>query len=247
MSIGIVTKPKTELSIEFLKEKFPAKANTITTEVVDLINQANNDPEFNGNEFVNSMITYQSVMLKNSASISEFIKALKFCAYLEATDDNYTQAYIKARGDEQFVIDRMNKPTTSPEYKMLTNAASRYRKSPIVIDLLIQTSMPENLLFRSARLSAFNVLFTEMTTAMYSKDRITAADKLLVHTTAPETKKIELDIGNKQDNIIDKYMNMINDLVRTQKEKISAGEDLKSITNIAIIKTNDDIIEAETE
>lgn len=249
MGIGIVAKAKSSITAEYLKEKFPAKAKTITPELVELINTANNDPEFNGNEFIDTMITYQGVMNKNKASIEDFVKAVKFCAYLEAEEGNYTQAYIKSRMGEEFVMARMNQPTDSSLYKQLTYAASRYRsQSPIVRDLLIQASMPEHLLYRSARHAAFGTLYTEMTTAQYSKDRINAADKLLVHTAPPQEIKMELDIGVKEDSIIDKYKSMINELVSTQKEKIVAGGDLKAITNIAIIKTDSsDIIDVDED
>lgn len=245
--LGIVSRTKSVVTEQFLKDKFPSKAKTIDETTVEMINRANNDPEFNGDEFVNQMITYRDVMTKNSASMQEYINALKFCAYLEATEDNYTQAYIKARSHEDFVIQRMNMPTDSSGYKELTNAASRYRKNPMVKDILIMADMPLYLMFQGARYQAVSVLATEMHTAMYSKDRIAAADKLLTHVKPPENIKVELDVGVKQENMIDKYEAMINQLVIAQKDQIAAGGDLKAIANVAIVHTVDDYEEAEIE
>lgn len=246
--LGIVKKQKTELTVEELKQRFPSKAKTITDETVELINAANSDPDFNGDEFLNTMYDYENVMYKNKASFKDYITALKFCAYLESEGDNYTEAYKRARANDKFVIDRLNVPTDSDQYKELTYAASRYRKTPMVRDILTQADMPLYLMFQGARYKAVKVLADEMITAQYSKDRINAADKLLTHVKPPENAKVELDVSIKQDSIIDKYEAMITDLVKAQKEQIALGGNLKEITNIAIISKNkDDIIDVEHE
>lgn len=237
--LGIVNRQKTELTADELKKRFPSKSKTITDETVELINQANSDPNFNGDEFLNTMYDYENVMYKNKASIKEFITALKFCAYLEAEGDNYTEAYKRARANDEFVIARLNMPTDSSEYKELTFAASRYRKTPMVKDILTQADMPLYLMFQGARYKAVKTLADEMLTAQYSKDRISAADKLLTHVKPPENAKIELDVSVKQDSIIDKYEAMITSLVKTQQKQIAEGEDLRKVTNVAIISKKD--------
>lgn len=247
--LGIVKKTKTTVTKEELVKRFPSKKTTLTDEVVDLINDANNDPEFNGDEFLENMMTYQNVMHKNSGSLSEYINALKFCAYLEADVNNYTEAYKRARANDEFVIERANLSKDSVGYRELTNAASRYRKTPMVRDILTQAEMPLYLMFQGARYSAVSKLVEEMEDAQFSKDRISAAKAILEHVKPPENMKVELDIGVKQDNIIDRYENMINDLVAHQKEQIAQGKDLHDITNMSIInsKEDDDIIDVDTE
>lgn len=245
--LGIVKKAKSELTIEELQKRFPSKAKTITDETVELINAANADPNFNGDEFLNTMYDYENVMYKNKASMKDYITALKFCAYLESEGDNYTEAYKRARATDQFVIERLNVDTDSDQYKELTYAASRYRKTPMVRDILTQADMPLYLMFQGARYKAVKTLADEMLTAAYSKDRINAADKLLTHVKPPENAKIELEIGPAQDSIIDKYEAMISQLVQTQKQQIAEGGDLKSITNIDIIAKHhrEDYIDVE--
>lgn len=247
--LGIVRQTKSEVNAETLVGMFPAKRTTITEETARLVNEANLDPLFNGDEFLSQMQTYQSVMQKNSASIKEYINALKFCAYLEVCDDNYTEAYKKARATDQFVIDRMDAPTGSSAYKELTFAASRFRKNNLVVDILTQADVPLYLMFQGHRFQAVQVLANEMNTAMYSKDRISAADKLLTHVKPPENVQVELDIGTNATTIIDRYESMINGLVDTQMEQAEAGGDLKAITNVAIIaKTEDEeLMEAEID
>lgn len=247
--LGIVKKDKTTVDVELLKQRFPNKAKTITEETVALINSANDDPNFSGDEFLQSMYDYENVMYKNKASMREYITALKFCAYLESEGDNYTEAYKRARANDAFVIARKNVDTSSDEYKELTYAASRYRKTPIVKDILTQADMPLYLMFQGARYKAVKTLADEMIGAAYSKDRINAADKLLTHVKPPENMKVELDVGVQTDNIIDRYESMINDLVTTQKAQIASGGNLKEITNVSIISSEDqeEVYEVEPE
>ena len=247
--LGLVKKEKTELTAEELKQKFPAKAKTITEETVALINEATFDPNFNGDEFLSTMLDYENVMYKNKASMKDYITALKFCAYLESEGDNYTEAYKRARANDTFVLERKNVETGSDKYKELTFAASRYRKTPMVKDILTQADMPLYLMFQGARYKAVKTLADEMLTAQYSKDRISAADKLLTHVKPPENAKIELDVSVKQDSIIDKYDSMITELVKVQQQQIADGGNLREITNVDIIAKHDkeDAIDAELE
>lgn len=243
--LGIVSREKTDVTVDSLIGMFPAKKATITEKTVELINDAQNDPMFNGDEFIKNMQTYQNVMMKNSASIKDYINAVKFCAYLESEDDNYTEAYKRARANDEFVMARVAAPTDSVAYRELTNAASRYRKTPLVKDILTQADMPLHLMFQGGRFQMAQVLMDEALTAPYSKDRINAADKFLTHVKPPENAKIELDIGVAKDSIIDRYEDMITQLVGQQKDEIRQGGDLKTITNVAIVKEN--IIDGEIE
>jgi len=76
-------------------------------------------------------------MVRNKASIKDYLNAIRFCAYLITMDDNYTEAYKKVFGDRDFVKERMHLPTDDPRYKELTSAASRYRNtSKLVTEIL---------------------------------------------------------------------------------------------------------------
>lgn len=118
----------------------------------------------------------------------------------------------------------------------------------MVRDILTQAEMPLYLMFQGARYSAVSKLVEEMEDAQFSKDRISAAKAILEHVKPPENMKVELDIGIKQDNIIDRYEAMITDLVQHQKKEIAEGKDLAEITNMSIVKkTEEEILDAEYE
>lgn len=233
---GIVTKDKTEYTVEMLKDRFPQKAGTITQELADMINAANNDASFNGDEFVEHMLTYKNVMLDGSGSMKDYVNSLKFCAYLEVYDDNVTEAYRRARANDAFVIARENVATDSAEYRELTSAAARFRKSVMVRKILAQSDMPLHLMFQGGRMQMASVLLNEAMSAPYSKDRISAADKFLTHVKPPENTKIELEVGLNEEakNIQQDLMRQIALAVESQKEQITRGVDIKQAQKLGI-------------
>lgn len=244
--LGIVSKPKTDMTVEDLKKRFPAKKNTINEDTVALINEASNDPSFNGDEFVNTLMDYQNVMSTCSGSMKEYINAVKFCAYLEAEEFNITEAYKRARANDQFVIDRLDAEVGSGPYRELTSAASRYNRSPMVRQILTQSDMPLYLMFQGARYKAVSILANEMVSATYSKDRINAADKLLSHVKPPENVQIELDIGVKENSAVQQLNDQLAELAVRQKTHLEAGStDLGKLGSMKV--KSDDILDAEVD
>ena len=125
-----------EVTLEELQKTFPARAKTLTQEAVDIINESTNDPEFQGESLLDAANTYQYVLQGKKASIIEYLNALKFCSYLITYEDSSTKAYIRVFSNRDFVKNRMDLPTESNEYKALVSAASRYRQSKLVVEIL---------------------------------------------------------------------------------------------------------------
>ena len=113
------------VTVEDLQKLIPSRKNAITEEAVELINASRSEPEFQGESLISTMTTYEAVMTKHKAGITEYVNAIRFCAYLIAQEDNYTEAYKRTLSSRDFVKERYNVPTDSAEYKQLTSAASR--------------------------------------------------------------------------------------------------------------------------
>ena len=103
VGLGIVVKSKEDVTIDDLKKRFPNRKARITQELVDIVNKSQNDPEFQGVSFVDTLVTYQNVMDKCSGSMSTYIDAVKFCAFLETEGDNFTEAYKRTFAHRDFV------------------------------------------------------------------------------------------------------------------------------------------------
>ena len=212
------------VTVEELQKALPSRKNTITDEIVEIINKSQDDPEFQGESLLQTAITYENVMMNNKAGIKEYIDAIRFCAYLISLEDNYTEAYKKTFSYRDFVKNRLDVAPDSSKYRELTNAASRYRRSKLVVDLLTFSQVPLDILFSGYRYKAIGVLANEMETAAYSRDRIAAAKELLLAVKGPENKKIELDIGIRESSAIANLNQQLTELANNSLVQLESGQ-----------------------
>ena len=244
---GLVRKDKSPVTVEYLKSIFPNKKSTITHEIADMVHAANMSDDFNGDEFIDTLVTYRDVMSKGAYSVKDYVTAVKFCAYLIAENDNTLEAYKKARAGDEFVMSKIDAAPGTQDYNTLSSAASRYRQSKLVKELLTTSQMPLYLMFQGERYRAVEVLAREMQEAAYSKDRISAADKLLTHVKPPENLQVELEIGPNQE-ALDLGAELSKQLaasVAMQRALLERGADLKEATKLGI--SLNDTIDVEVE
>lgn len=236
------TRRKKEITKEMVQAALPSRKNTITDEIVDLINQSQNDPEFQGESLLQTATTYEQVLVRNKASIRQYLDAIRFCAYLLSEDDNATEAYKRTFIDRDFVQERINQPTDSNKYIELVSAASRYRRSKLVVDILTVSQVPMELIFNGLRHKAVGVLADRMMNSKLDRDRISAAKELLAATKGPDEHRIELDVGVKQTDIITSLNEQLAAMAETQMKMLQQG---KSISEVQKIGISVDVIDAE--
>ena len=238
-----IKKNEDEVTVDTLKMYFPTKSHTITQELADTINEAQNAPDMAIEGFMENLIEYRGVMEKCQASMKEYIRAVKFCAFLEFTDYNITEAYKLSRINDKFVKDRWDAPTDSPKYRELTSAASRYyNKTNLVKQILLQADMPWHILFQGAKYTAMSVLMKEVTEAAYSRDRIAAAKEILAAVKRPENQKVELEIGfnDTVKSFQEQFDEKMGKMAEMQLKRLQSGETIKDVQKL-------DILEAEYE
>ena len=211
------------ITIEDVKSALPQKKGAVTQEAVDIINKSLTDPEFQGESLLKTACIYESVLKGTRASIPEFLNAIRFCAYISTTDSNYTEAYKRVFMDREFVKSRLHEPTDSPRYMELTSAASRYRRSKLVVDLLTASQVPLDLIFSGQRYKAIGVLADIMENGKYDRDRVNAAKELLAATKGSENMKIELDVGVKENSAVKQLNQQLAEMAAKQKMLLEAG------------------------
>lgn len=233
---NLVKKSKTPVTKERLQEIFPQRKNSITDDLAEMVDRANNDEDFNGDEFLDTLVSYRDVMLKHSYSLKDYVRAVKFCAYLITEGDNTVEAYKRAMADDEFVKKRIGAKAGTAEYNALTAAASRYRQRKIVREVLTVSQMPLYLMFQGERYRAVEVLANEMTAAAFSKDRIAAADKLLTHVKPPENLQIELEVGPNAEakSMQESLSEQLAHTVAMQKRLLESGVDIKDVQRLGI-------------
>lgn len=246
MNKELVTKDRTnKLTIESIQTALPSRKNAVTQELVDMLNDVNQEAEFQGESILHTAVTYEKLMITHKASIREYIDAIRFCAYLVTLDDNLTEAYKKTFYYRDFVKERMNVDTKSVKYAELTSAASRYkRNSKLVADLLTYSQAPMEIMFLGLRYKAVGVLADVMMNARQDRDKINAAKELLAATKGPETQKIELDIGVKENSAIANLNEQLSVLAGRQKMLLEAGaRDLADFGSMKV--KQEEIVDAE--
>lgn len=225
-----------------IQKALPSRKNTVTDELVQIINEAARDPEFQGESLLQTMTTYENVMLNNRASIKEFANAVKFCAYLMTLDDNFTEAFKKVFSYRDFVKERLDAEPGSVKYNELSSAASRYRRSKLVVELLTMSQAPLDIMFMGWRYKALGVLAEVMTNSKLDKDKINAADKLLLHT-ASTTAKLEIDIGVKENSAVTNLAEQLAEVAVRQKKLLETG--VTDLNTFGALKPKENIEEAE--
>ena len=214
--------PSKTITKEELQNAIPDRKNAITDELVDLINQIQTEPEFQGETMVQTMITYQNALKGARVSMRAYVNAIRFCAYLVSMDDNYTEAYKRTFYDTDFVKVRANVSTSDPRYAELTSAASRYRRSKLVVDILTLSQVPLDMLFAGYRYKAMAVLAETMTTARLDRDRIQAARSVL-EMTKSDVIKVDLDVGVKESSAVASLRTQLAEMAAQQIALLDTG------------------------
>jgi hypothetical protein len=203
-----------------------------------------NDPEFQGESLVQTASTYEAVLKGARASVPEYLNAIRFCAYMTTNTSNYTEAYKKVFADRDFVKQRVNLPTDDPRYTELTSAASRYRRTKLVVDILTASQVPLDLIFTGHRYKAIGVLANIMENGKYDRDKINAAKELLAATKGSENVKIELDIGMKEDSAVKQLNDQLAQMAARQKAMLEAGA--SKLEEFGSMRVRDaDVVDAE--
>lgn len=233
------------LTVEDVQNALPSRKNAITQELVDVLNEVKDEAEFQGEPLLNTAVVYEKLMINNKASVREFVDAIRFCAYLVTMDDNYTEAYKKTFYYRDFVKERINADTKSIKYAELTSAASRYRRNnKLVADLLVYSQAPLEIMFLGWRYKAVGVLADTMMNAKLDRDKINAAKELLVATKGPETKRIELDIGVKENSAIASLNEQLSVMAGKQVMLLESGA--RELSDFGSLKPKqEDVVDAE--
>lgn len=157
-------------------------------------------------------------------------------------DDNFTEAFKKVFSYRDFVKERLDAEPGSVKYNELSSAASRYRRSKLVVELLTMSQAPLDIMFMGWRYKALGVLAEVMTNGKLDRDKINAADKLLLHT-ASTTAKLEIDIGVKENSAVTNLAEQLAEVAVRQKKLLETG--VTDLNTFGALKPKENIEEAE--
>lgn len=221
------------LTTDVIKQALPEKVRkNINQELVDSINQTLSDPEM-FEQYRDNFLSYTKVMADGRFKITDYVNAVKYVSHKLMGCTNL-DAYVKT-----FPAKYQHFIGTGVAPKDIASYVTAYNKSKLVNLIFEQTLVPHYVLNQDLYQKALNVQAELMTSANSEKVRCDAANSLLTHLKMPETQKVELEIGVKEDGSIAALREATMALAAQQRMMIQSG--MSNAGEIARAK----VIEAE--
>ena len=205
------------LTIEQFQEALPEKMKkSVNKEIIDSINKVLADPEFY-EQYRDNLLSYTKVMQEGKFKISQYIDAVKYVAYKHMGLTN-RDAYAKTFPEKimRFMVQGVSD-------KDIASYSTAYNKSKLVTLLYEQTLIPTHILNQDLFQKALNVQAELMVSANSEKVRSDAANSLINALKPPETKKVQLDVGVREDHSIAALREATLALAAQQTQMLQAG------------------------
>ena len=206
------------LTIEQFKTALPDKVKkSINQELIDQINNTLADPEM-FEAYRDNLLSYTRVMADGRFKISSYVDAVRYVSHKLMGCTNI-EAYTKTFPDkyQRFIQQGVSS-------KDIASYVTAYNKSKLVNLIFEQTLIPSYVLNQDLYQKALNVQAELMLDDSISpKVRSDAANSLLTHLKMPETQKVELEIGVKEDSSIQALRATTLELARQQRLMMEAG------------------------
>jgi hypothetical protein len=206
------------LTIDQFKQALPDKVKkSINQELIDQINTTLSDPEM-FESYRENLLSYTKVMADGRFKVDSYIHAVKYVSHKLMGCTNI-EAYIKTFPDKyaRFVQQGV-------QAKDIASYVTAYNKSKLVNLIFEQTLIPSYVLNQDLYQKALNVQAELMVNSRSDKVRCDAANSLLTHLKMPETQKVELEIGVKEDSSIGALRQATLELARQQRLAMEAGQ-----------------------
>ena len=205
------------LTVDQFKIALPDKVKkSINQELIDQINATLSDPDMY-EAYRENLLSYTKVMADGRFKIGDYVNAVKYVSHKLMGASNI-EAYVKTFPDK---YQRFTSQGVAS--KDIASYVTAYNKSKLVNLIMEQTLVPSYVLNQDLYQKALNVQAELMLTAKSEKVRSDAAAHLMAALKMPETQKVELDIGVKEDGSIAALRATTLELARQQRLMVEAG------------------------
>lgn len=205
------------LTVDVLKKSLPSKyKRNVNDDLLEHINTILDHPELY-DDYRNNFLTYISVIQDGKYKLDDYLNAIKYCTHKLMGESNM-DSFVKTFPNRYQSM--IAKGYTAKE---MSAHVAMYNKNKLVNTILEQSMIPTWVLNQDLYQKAINVQADLMLNAMSEKVRSDAANSLLVHLKPPEVRKVELDVGIKQNDEIEALRNITAELAAQQRRMIEAG------------------------
>lgn len=207
----------TALTVEQFKQCLPDKVKkSINQELIDQINTTLSEPELY-ESYRDNLLSYTKVMADGRFKIPSYIDAVRYVSHKLMGCTNI-EAYIKTFPDKYAAF-----VAQGVAAKDIASYVTAYNKGKLVNLIFEQTLIPSYVLNQDLYQKALNVQADLMISSHSDKVRCDAANSLLTHLKMPETQKVELEIGVREDSTIQALRETTMALARQQRMMLEAG------------------------
>lgn len=217
-STGSCVVTSTELSIEEMRGALPPSVRkAVTDESLVKINTTITDPDTH-EHFRENLLGFAGVMKEGRFKFDNYVSAVKYVSYKLMAKSN-TEAFSLTFPDK---MRRFNAQGKTP--KDVSSFVSAFHHSKLVTLLLEQSMTPSWIVNQDLYQKALNTQAELMIHASSEKVRTDAANSILTHLKPPETQKLEIDIGVKEDSSIAALRSATQELAEQQRKALAAGQ-----------------------
>lgn len=211
----------------------PAFQNNATQSLADKLNQIPVDPEVAEN-IRDNFISYTSVLKDGKYKLDDYMNAVAYCSFKLMGYNNqecYTRTFphryaaLVARGASS---------------KDIAAYVAAYNRNKLVNLIMEQTLIPTYVLNQDIHQMAIKTQYELMTDPdVCSRDRVAAANSLLMHLKQPETTKAVVEIGISDTSGLAELKEAMGALANQQLQAIQAGVRTQDIAHQKIGVTID--------
>lgn len=227
------------LTVEQFQIALPDKVKkSVNQELIDQVNKTLGDPDMY-EAYRDNLLSYTRVMADGRFKVTEYVNAVKYVSHKLMGATNI-EAYSKTFPDKLVRFSANNVSS-----KDIASYVTAYNKSKLVNLIFEQTLIPSHVLNQDLYQRALNVQADLMVNAKSEKVRCDAANSLLTQLKQPEVKKVELEIGVKEDSSINALRQATLELARQQRLALEAGQ--MSAAEVARSKVVADVVDVEAK
>lgn len=209
---------------------------SVNQALIDQINQTLSSPE-EMETYKENLLNWTTVLKEGKFKMESYLNAVRYVSFKVMNLSNQ-EAYFRTFPDKHARFKLMQTPT-----KDITSYVSAYNKSKLV-GLVYELSMiPTHILNAPLFQEALNCQADLMINAKSEMVRCNAATSILTHLKPPENKKIELEIGVKQDDTITKLREATQKLTEAQRTLMESGVSAQEIAHSSIVDTTLEVLE----
>lgn len=216
---------------ESLREALPTHLKSAASDdLVNKINAISQDPE-EARVLRENIVTYGSVLTEGRFTIDQYLEAVTYVTHKIMGCSN------QAAWKKTFPTRYQALVAKNATEKEISAYVAAYNKNKLVNLVLEQTIIPTWVLNQDAYQEAINTQFRLMTTAASEKVQCEAANSILTHLKRPETKKVEIDLGVRDNSGMDQLKEMMTVLASRQREMIEQGINTREIAHQPLPRT----------